>query len=154
MEQFLNILAHFLIGFGAIWNLIGEGATEGFTFASVTERVLNPIIKRHFNTQNANGFLGYHGFRVLFENIGVLIMIIGFHLIEFHLITLLYYLGIMIIGTFIYERVFNIVSYGKLFPQKSNYCILGYEIPRNKWQDIIVGIIGILILVLYFKINF
>ena len=143
----MELLGLILIGLGALLYFIGEGATEGYTFATNDRRKNNGLIKYHF--EDPNGILGYHGFRVLFENFGMILIIIGFQITNFEWVNLLYFIGVTITGVFIYERVFNFVSYGKLFPQKSSYQILKYTIPRNAMQDIIGLIIGLAFLILF-----
>ena len=143
-----------------IWYWTGEGATEGFTWATEKRRLENLIIKPgiHDSTfyKTASGLMCYHSWRTMGENVGIF----GMNIVSFSLGVLAVswpsYIGIFVgatlVGIFIYERVFNHVSYNKLFPQKASWDAFNGRIviPRAPWQDWVLFGIGIVLLVIYF----
>ena len=58
--------------------------------------------------------------------------------------------GATLISIFIYERFFNYISYGKLFPQKNDWDALNgiIKIPRAPWQDWVFLVIGIILTII------
>jgi len=139
----------------SIWYWIGEGATEGYTWASEKRRVENVLISPGVHDDpfwyTANGFMCYHSWRVLGENIGILGMIISAIYFSCPLLVVIGWIaGSTLISIFFYERILNYVSYGKLFPQKTDWDLFKgkIRIPRRPWQDWLMLSIGIIILIL------
>lgn len=118
---------------------VGEGATEGYTWASPDQRMENPIIK---GSTEGNGILDYHGYRT-FETVFVLfasVLLLG-----------LGGLGASMVGMFIYERILNYVYGGFLFkPGGWEYYFFGITFKRYPWQDYLVLVIGIGLIAYYF----
>ena len=145
------MLEYILIALGVLLNLIGEGMTEGFTFATPERRLVNPLIQLRFRGKG-KGIFGYHMVRILFENGGAMTLLLGTFFYTGILFHYLWFLvGMMLIGIFVYERCFNIVSYGKLFPQKAPYYFWKWKIERKPWQDFVILALGIALIWLYFK---
>lgn len=151
------ILSKVLYILFSIWYWLGEGATEGYTWASKKRRINNwfikPGIHDNSNHKNAKGKYCYHTWRVLGENIGILGIAVfsvlmgkfGITGLDFVIITI----GATLVGVFFYERVFNHISYNKWFPQKAAWDFLNGKviIPRRPWHDWIILSLGILILI-------
>jgi len=127
-----------------IWmSFIGEGATEGYTWASKERRMDNPIIKGS-DVSGGKGKLGYHKLRFA-ETFGL------FYLSQRVFPTLIG-LGVFLIGLFIYERVLTkVVNNVYFYKDKSPYRFGKITVKRALWQDwlaltgglvfIVVGII-------------
>jgi len=132
-----------------IWYWIGEGATEGFTWASEERRLQNKLIRS--GKVAGCGIACYHTWRVLGENVGILGIILSTYFWHPPISQLLIKLtGATLTGIFFYERVFNYISYNRLFPKKSDWDFLNglIVIPRHPWQDWIFLFVGILIITL------
>ena len=127
-----------------------EGATEGFTWSSNQERINNQIISHNF--QEGRGFLDYHSFRNL-ELLGISGAIITALFLSLSLKRFL----LLLFGSFafglslIYERVLQYVAKGYLFePHPPKYNILWFSFQSSNILEIIVGIIGLILLIIYF----
>lgn len=118
---------------------IGEGATEGYTWADSEQRMENKIIK---GGSEGNGILDYHGYRTLetcFVFFASIVMLgIGG-------------LGTSMIGLFVYERILNIVNIGAYFkPGGWEYYIFGMNFKRYAYQDWLILVIGVTLVGYYF----
>lgn len=129
----------YLIILFLLLSFMGEGATEGYTWADSTQRVENPIIK---SGAEGKGFLDYHTWRAfetffLFFASAWLLGLGG--------------LGTSFIGLFVYERLLNFVDKGIWFKEAGwEFYIAGFTIKRYMWQDYLVLIIGIALVSYYF----
>lgn len=147
----MKILIEFL--YFALLYFIGEGATEGFTWSNQYVRDNNNIIGK-------TGLFDYHTYRVGFENVGMVGMIIvaflqcgELNIIEF----LLLFSGSFLLGVFVYEKIFDYVAYGKFWAQKSDYVIFkSVKFIRGKYTwiyDMVFLISGIILLIIYVYIQ-
>lgn len=137
---------------GVLLYFIGEGTTEGFTFASQQRRKNNKIIRDAHADKQSKGFLSYHVYRVCFENLGMVMTIVSAFFIRINIFAFTWFmLGWMGVGIFIYERMFNWVSYGIPFPKKSDYDLGEHINFRRTWKlDFWILGIGIILIVTYF----
>lgn len=144
-------ICYILAMVGVLLYFIGEGITQGFTFASKQRRKSNPIVRNTYKRlEGEKGFLTYHGVRIFIENLGMLLVLISAFFININFFMYAWFLlGWTGIGLFIYERMFNLVSYGELFPKKANYDLNKINFKRTWKQDFIVLFIGIGLLVFY-----
>ena len=129
----------YLIMLFLLLSFIGEGATEGYTWADSVQRAENPIIK---GGAEGKGFLDYHMWRA-FETFFLL----------FASACLLSYggLGTSFIGVFVYERILNFVDKGIWFKEAGyEYYIAGFTIKRYAYQDWLVLVIGVGLITYYF----
>ncbi len=119
---------------------VGNGATEGYTWADSTQRLENPVIR---GGVEGDGFLDYHGYRT-FET--------GFVFFASFCLLGIGGLGTSMVGLFIYERILNFVDKGIWFKEAGwEYYIVGFTIKRYMWQDFAVLIIGVVLIGYYFK---
>jgi hypothetical protein len=118
---------------------VGEGATEGYTWADPVQRMENSIIRG--NTEG-EGILDYHGYRTL-ETI--------FVLFASFLILGLGGLGTSVVGLFIYERILNYIDLGVLFkPPGWEYHVVGMTFKRYPVQDYLALVLGVGLIAYYF----
>jgi len=140
--------------FGSLLYFIGEGFTEGYTWSTEERRKINKFIRRDNSFEGfiTDGFaLGYHTYRVGFENLGLILVMVGFSLGTSEPLKLVQIiLGCACIGVFVYERCFNLVSYGKLFPKKSPYKVFNFKFKRTVTQDFLLLAIGIVFFLIAF----
>jgi len=139
------MVGYILFHLGLLLYFIGEGLTEGFTWANFDRRLKNRLIQHHWKGCG-KGIFCYHSVRVCLENFGQLLFIFGLYIGTINL-NFLFILSRIFIGVFIYERFFNYVVYNKIFPQKGNYKIFNLEIKQSPIYDILVFLTGILIVV-------
>jgi len=122
---------------------LAEGITEGYSWASVSERRSNILIHSNGGT---NGLLDYHAWRLL-ENIGIW----GTVVLAMFLGTSAFWPGIgaWLLGVCFYDLSLNYVASGNLFKEAGwKWHILGYNVPwlTGTW-NLVIGAIGMLIVV-------
>lgn len=135
MKKYLPYVTVILI----LFYFIGEGATEGYTWASPEQRLENPIIK---GSTEGKGIIDYHGYRT-FETVFVLsasLLLLGIG-----------GLGASMVGLFIYERILNYVDLGIWFKEPGwEYYVFGLTFKRYPVQDYLVLVIGVGLIAYYF----
>lgn len=129
-----------------------EGATEGYTWADKTQRMENVIIK---GSTKGNGILDYHSWR-FFEVLGIYgATLLGIFSVRRDPTLIWTGIGSILSGMFIYERVLNYVDTGTIFKEPGwIFYIGGIEIPRYPWQDILLLLIGIGLILTGFLLKF
>ena len=88
------------------------------------------------------------------ENLGLVLLVLSAFFINTNILNFTWFvLGWIGIGLFIYERLFNLVSYGCMFPKKDPYDLNTFKFERTWKQDFIMLFIGIGLLVLFFLVR-
>ena len=126
---------------------ISEGATEGYIWADEIQRQVNCIIK---GSASGNGIFDYHGWR-FFETVGIIGTVLTYYRVWYHnfgIWMFWMFIGSWLSGYFFYERILNLVVNGSIFkPEGWIFGIFGFEIPRYFWQDILLLIIGVSLII-------
>lgn len=129
--------------------LFAEGLIEGYTWAGSYQRKTNLLISGKLNREA--GFLDYHMWQMI-KTLAIMMLALASSAFSSYIVLGVSILGSWWIGFFIFERALNYVNYNRLFPQKSNWNILWWEIPRRPWQDFMILLIGIIVFYLSFII--
>lgn len=148
----MTTIWYVLIMAGIILYFMGQGMTQGFTFSTPKRRKENKLIRNQYKRRdNQKGFFSYHAVRVLMQNLGMAFVVIGTFFIKVTFLRFTWWvIGWGLIGLFLYERFFNAVSYGILFPKKDDYDLKKISFKRTWKQDVIALLIGIGLLILFF----
>jgi len=138
MTRIFNPMIVFIFLILLYW--FAEGATEGYTWADSEQRMENVIIK---GGSDGAGVLDYHGWRFMeiLGTHGAILIAVLFSIVYSYIWV---GVGSMLVGMFLYERVLNYVINGTIYKEPGwIFYIAGIEIPRYFWQDILLLLAGI-----------
>jgi hypothetical protein len=125
---------------------IGEGITEGYTFASPSRKKHNNLIKSNAYTYG-NGALGYHAWRWV-ENAGILGAFIAIFFLDISLLRLMMIIvGSAIFSWLPYQMCLWHVTENKLLIPGTVYMVGPFMINRPIWLFPVFGIAGLIIMI-------
>lgn len=141
----MSKLNRFIFAFFIVLYLGAEGATEGYTWASQSQRQSNLIICGNYG-KDAVAKIDYHTWR-LFEIIGIFGMAIMAMKTYSKFKTVMFLLGISLWGFTLYDSILHYVCCGDLFYRPEYFNIIGLNISRVYWEyaRLIMGAIFIIL---------
>ena len=149
-HQYLKMIEIITLGLSILGYSIGEGVTEGFTWAPkgkkhrlAKENKLIIHSKKEVGSfwQRFKFPLGYHQWRDI-ERLGIGGSILSAYFFSSFGSLALAMLAFFMVGLFFYEQAETYVSYNRFFVEK-NYKWSGYEIPMGRWLSILPLVLGI-----------
>lgn len=128
----MSKLNRFIFAFFIVLYLAAEGTTEGYTWASQSQKQSNLIICGNYG-KGATAKIDYHTWR-LFEIIGIFGMAIMAMKTYNRFKATMFLFGISLFGFMLYDSILHYICSGDFFYRPEYFNIVGLNILRAYWE--------------------